>query len=105
MPDARPARRLNRASWDSLAAAHGADRYYDDAGLVAGADTLREREAAGVREAVRAVAGLDVLHVQRHIGHDTISLARRGGRVTGVDFSPASLAKARELARRSGARI
>ena len=105
MPDARTARRLNRAYWDSLAAVHGADRYYDDDGLVAGADTLRELESAGVREAVGAVAGLDVLHVQCHIGHDTISLARRGGRVTGVDFSPASLERARELARRSGARI
>ena len=105
MPDARTARRLNRAYWDSLAAAHGADRYYDDEGLVAGADTLRELESAGVRESVGAVAGLDVLHVQCHIGHDTISLARRGGRVTGVDFSPASLERARELARRSGTQI
>lgn len=105
MPDARTARRLNRAYWDSLAAVHGADRYYDDEALVAGADTLRELESAGVRESVGAVAGLDVLHVQCHIGHDTISLARRGARVTGVDFSPASLERARELARRSGARI
>jgi SAM-dependent methyltransferase len=105
MPDARTARRLNRAYWDSLAAVHGDDRYYDDEALVAGADTLRGLEAAGVREAVGAVAGLDVLHVQCHIGHDTISLARRGGRVTGVDFSPASLARARELARRSGVQI
>jgi SAM-dependent methyltransferase len=102
MPDTRTARRLNRAYWDSLAAVHGADARYDDAALVAGADTIRDVEAAGVREAVGAVAGLDVLHVQCHIGHDTISLARRGARVTGVDFSPASLAKARDLARRSG---
>jgi SAM-dependent methyltransferase len=105
MPDARTARRLNRAYWDSLAAVHGADRYYDDEALVAGADTLRELEATGIREAVGAVAGLDVIHVQCHIGHDTISLARRGGRVIGVDFSPASLERARELARRSDARI
>jgi SAM-dependent methyltransferase len=104
MPDARTARRLNRAYWDSLAAVHGADRYYDDESLVAGADTLGELELAGVREAVGAVAGLDVLHVQCHIGHDTISLARRGARVTGVDFSPASLERARDLARRAGVR-
>jgi SAM-dependent methyltransferase len=102
MPDARTARRLNRAYWDSLAAVHGSDRYYDDEALVGGADTLRELESAGIREAVGAVAGLDVLHVQCHIGHDTISLARRGARVTGVDFSPASLEHARDLARRSG---
>jgi SAM-dependent methyltransferase len=102
MHDERTARRLNRAYWDSLAAVHGADAVYDDESLVAGADTLTDLDAAGIREAVGAVAGLDVIHVQCHIGHDTISLARRGARVTGVDFSPASLAKARDLARRSG---
>jgi SAM-dependent methyltransferase len=101
MPDARAARRLNRAYWDSLAAVHGNDRVYDDEALIAGRDTLTDREANGIRESVGAVAGLDVLHVQCHIGHDTISLARRGARVVGADFSPASVEKARDLARRS----
>ena len=98
--DRGTARRLNRAHWDALASAHGQDAYYDSEALVAGADTLREAEAAGVREAVGAVAGLDVLHLQCHIGFDSISLARRGARVVGADFSPASLEKARALARR-----
>lgn len=102
MHDERTARRLNRAYWDSLAAVHGADAIYDDEALVAGGDTLSELDTSGIREAVGAVAGLDVVHVQCHIGHDTISLARRGARVTGVDFSPAAIAKARDLARRSG---
>jgi SAM-dependent methyltransferase len=105
MTDARVARRLNRAYWDALAAVHGSDAYYDDEALIAGRDTLGERESAGVREAVGAVAGLDVVHLQCHIGYDTISLARRGARVTGVDFSPASLEKARDLARRSGVEV
>jgi SAM-dependent methyltransferase len=100
MPDARTARRINRAHWDALAAAHGQDAVYDSEALIAGADSLHEAEAAGVREAVGAVAGLDVLHLQCHIGFDAISLARRGARVVGVDFSPASLEKARTLARR-----
>ena len=100
MPDARTARRINRAHWDALAAAHGQDAVYDSEALIAGADSLHEAEAAGVREAVGAVAGLDVLHLQCHIGFDAISLARRGARVVGADFSPASLEKARTLARR-----
>jgi SAM-dependent methyltransferase len=98
--DARTARRINRAHWDALAAAHGQDVYYDTEALVAGADSLRDAETAGVREAVGAVAGLDVLHLQCHIGFDAVSLARRGARVVGVDFSPASLEKARAIARR-----
>jgi SAM-dependent methyltransferase len=102
MPDARTARRINRAHWDALAAAHGQDAYYDSEALIAGRDSLSEVEAAGIREAIGAVAGLDVLHLQCHIGFDAISLARRGARVVGVDFSPASLEKARGLARRCG---
>ena len=46
-----------------------------------------------------------MLHLQCHIGFDSISLARRGARVTGADFSPASLAKARELAERAGVEV
>src|SRR5919199_4522701 len=100
MPAPRAARRLNRAHWDALAAAHGDDAMYDDEALIAGRDTIRELEAAGIREAVGAVAGLDVIHVQCHIGHDTISLARRRARVTGVDFSRVAVERARDLARR-----
>jgi SAM-dependent methyltransferase len=102
MPDARAARRLNRAHWDALASLHGQDAYYDEEALVAGADTLGEHEAAGVREAVGAVAGLDVIHLQCHIGFDTISLARRGARAVGVDFSHVAVERARDLARRCG---
>src|SRR5919107_3419688 len=99
--DQGTARRINRAHWDALAQAHGhGDPIYDVEALVAGADSLSEAEAAGVREAVGAVAGLDVLHLQCHIGFDAISLARRGARVVGADFSPAALEKARTLARR-----
>jgi SAM-dependent methyltransferase len=106
MPDARIARRINRAHWDALAQAHGhGDPIYDVDALIAGADSLHEAETAGVREAVGAVAGLDVLHLQCHIGFDAISLARRGARVVGADFSPAALDKARTLARRTEQRV
>jgi SAM-dependent methyltransferase len=103
--DPTTARRINRARWDALAAVHGQDRIYDTEALVAGADSLREAETAGIREAVGAVAGLDVLHLQCHIGFDSVSLARRGARVVGVDFSPGSLEKARALARRCEVRV
>src|SRR3954464_2988408 len=106
MPDARTARRINRAHWDALADAHGhGDPIYDIEALIAGADSLHEAEAAGVREAVGAVAGLDVMHLQCHIGFDAISLARRGARVVGVDFSPAAPEKARTLARGCEVRV
>ena len=98
-------RETNRAHWDALAAVHGQDGYYDAEALIGGADSLGGHEDAAVREAVGEVAGLDVLHLQCHIGFDSISLARRGARVTGADFSPASLAKGRELAARAGVEV
>jgi len=49
---------------------------------------------------------LDVLHLQCHIGTDTVSLSRLGPRSTiGLDFSPAALQAARALAHRVGADV
>lgn len=50
--------------------------------------------------------GLDVVHLQCHIGTDTVSLARLGPRSTwGLDFSPAALRAARQLAVRAQAEV
>lgn len=52
------------------------------------------------------ISGLDVVHLQCHIGTDTVSLARLGPRsVTGLDFSPAGINAARGLAARAAARV
>jgi SAM-dependent methyltransferase len=48
------------------------------------------------------VTGLAGVHLQCHIGTDTISLARLGARMTGLDFSPASLEQARGLSETAG---
>jgi SAM-dependent methyltransferase len=45
------------------------------------------------------VRGKSLLHLQCHFGLDTLSWARRGARVTGVDFSERAVAHARRLAR------
>jgi len=95
----------NRTYWNALATVHGQDAYYDSAGLIAGGSSLGSDEEAALREAVGDVAGLDAIHIQCHIAHDSISMARRGARVTGVDLSPAALAKARDLAERSGVEL
>ena len=48
------------------------------------------------------LTGSRVVRLQCHLGTDTLSLARAGADVTGVDFSPAALAAARDLAERAG---
>ena len=51
------------------------------------------------------VAGLDAVHLQCHIGTDTLSLARLGARMTGLDFSEPALEVARRLAADCGQAI
>lgn len=88
----------NRARWDEMATLHSGAGLYDLDGLVAGRDDLRPWEDAELG----AVHGLDVLHLQCHIGTDTVALARRGARTVGLDFSPAALEVAGKLAARCG---
>ncbi len=96
---------INRAWWDGAAAIHGNDPIYDTKALIAGADSLSQEEETAIAVSVGSVDGLDVIHIQCHIGFDTISLARRGARITGLDFSPVALAKAEELATLAGAEV
>jgi SAM-dependent methyltransferase len=51
------------------------------------------------------VSGLDVLHLQCHIGCDAITIARQGARVTGVDFSPTALRRFHALAEQCGVEV
>ncbi len=90
--------RLNRAWWDERVPIHAASDFYDLDGFVAGHDTLLDFES----EAVGDVDGLDLVHLQCHLGMDTLSWARRGARVTGLDFSAPAIETARGLAERLG---
>lgn len=91
---------VNRAFWDEIAPHHAASEYYGIERFVSTRDSLGSIEGAELG----SVADLTVCHLQCHIGLDTISLARRGAIVTGVDFSAASLQVARDLAERTDAR-
>jgi SAM-dependent methyltransferase len=90
--------RLNRAWWDERAPIHAAGDFYDVDGFIAGRDTLLPFED----ELVGDVDGLDLVHLQCHMGMDTLSWARRGARVTGLDFSAPAIETARGLAERIG---
>jgi len=93
---------INRANWDSRAPIHvgayGIERYLADARALS--DVVRFDQPL-----LGDITGLDVVHLQCHIGTDTLSLHRLGARVTGVDLSEVSLRHARELAARTGADI
>jgi SAM-dependent methyltransferase len=95
--------RLNLAWWDERAALHGDDgMFYDVEAFLAGRSALSERELTEISLAAGDVAGLDVLHLHCHLGMGTLSLARFGARVTGVDFSPVAIERARSIAEAAG---
>lgn len=87
---------LNRAHWNDRADMHARDAtgFYRVDAFKAGADTLTPIESAELG----VVEGKTLLHLQCHFGLDTLSLARRGARVTGLDFSSRAIVHARRLA-------
>jgi 2-polyprenyl-3-methyl-5-hydroxy-6-metoxy-1,4-benzoquinol methylase len=85
---------LNRENWDDRVRIHAVSNFYDLPGFRAGASTLRSFELDEVGD----VSGKRLLHLQCHMGQDTLSWARRGADVTGLDFSRAAVRTARTLA-------
>jgi SAM-dependent methyltransferase len=85
---------LNRAWWDERVPLHVASDFYDVEAFKAGASTLRDFELEDVGD----VSGRSLLHLQCHFGLDTLSWARRGARVTGLDFSEPAIEAACRLA-------
>lgn len=88
----------NRAWWDERVPSHADSEMYDLDGFVDGTTPDRLRPYEGDELGVDP-AGLDFLHLQCHLGTDTLSWARRGAKVTGLDFSAPAIEQARALAR------
>jgi SAM-dependent methyltransferase len=95
---------INRANWDERAPAHAKSPGYNVADFL--------RDPAYLSGVVRFdlpllgdISGLRGVHLQCHIGTDTLSLSRLGARMSGLDFSAPALEEARALAAGSGAEI
>lgn len=97
--------RINRANWDSRAPIHAAAPSYEIPRLLSD-PTAISQVVAFDRPRLGELTGDDVVHLQCHIGTDTLSLHRLGAAsVTGVDLSPVSLAQARKVAAAAGVAI
>jgi SAM-dependent methyltransferase len=88
----------NRAMWDERVPIHVEGEFYDLAGFAQGKSSNLPFEV----EELGDVTGRSLVHLQCHIGKDTLSWARRGASVSGLDFSEPAIEAARELARRIG---
>lgn len=88
----------NQARWDESVAIHVVSEGYDMEGFLHGEKALYPVETDEVGD----VTGKTLLHLQCHFGMDTLSWARLGAQVTGLDFSEPAVEQARELAARIG---
>ncbi len=94
-------RETNRANWDSRVDSHygsdvyGIDRFASDPEFVG---SVVRFDATKMPD----IAGAKLLHLQCHIGTDTIGLARLGAEVTGIDLSPKSIEAAQRISAESG---
>ena len=89
---------LNRAHWDERVPIHIGSAFYDVDGFRAGGSTLRPFEV----EEVGDVTGKRLAHLQCHFGLDTLSWARAGASVAGLDFSGPAVDAATGLAEETG---
>jgi 2-polyprenyl-3-methyl-5-hydroxy-6-metoxy-1,4-benzoquinol methylase len=84
----------NRELWNKRVAIHVKSEFYDVPSFRKGKTSLHETEL----KALGNVRGKSLLHLQCHFGMDTLSWAREGAQVTGVDFSQDAIGHARALA-------
>jgi len=89
---------VNRSHWNELTPVHKNSAFYDLPGFLAGRNVLDPV----ARDALGDVREKSLLHLQCHFGLDTMSWARMGARVTGVDFSEEAISVAEGIAHQAG---
>ncbi|MGI2260942.1 class I SAM-dependent methyltransferase [Shewanella sp. GXUN23E] len=90
---------INRRGWDARTRIHLNSRFYDVPGFLGGNSSLNCIELAAIGD---DVTGKSLLHLQCHFGLDTLSWARLGASVTGLDLSCQAIEQATALTRQTG---
>jgi SAM-dependent methyltransferase len=86
-------RKTNQEWWNEAAQVHAQGEAYQLQAFKEGMSKLHPLERAEVGE----VGGKKLLHLQCHFGLDTLSWARLGAHVTGIDFADKAIAIAQAL--------
>jgi len=90
---------INRQAWNLRTPVHLGSEFYDVKSFLEGKSSLNDIELGLLGD----IKGKSLLHLQCHFGQDTISLARMGAHVTGVDLSDKAIEAANDLSRQTGA--
>lgn len=85
--------KTNKNSWNQRVETHFNSKFYDVPGFLSGQSSLNDIELVGLTD----VKGQSMLHLQCHFGLDSLSWARLGADVTGVDISDEAIKKANQL--------
>ncbi len=88
---------INRELWNKRTESHIKSEFYDVASFLNGKSSLNKSEL----DLLGDVSGKSLLHLQCHFGLDSLSLARLGAEVTGVDLSPQAIIEAEKLAKQT----
>ncbi|HEY0730862.1 MAG TPA: class I SAM-dependent methyltransferase, partial [Chitinophagaceae bacterium] len=83
----------NKALWNQRTTVHKDSSFYDVPSFMKGKNSLTPIELNELGD----VTGKKILHLQCHFGMDSLSLARMGAEVTGVDLSDEAISEARHL--------
>ena len=85
---------INKETWNKKTEFHVDSDFYDNENFIKGKSSLNDIEL----NLLGNVKEKSILHLQCHFGQDTISLARLGATVTGVDLSDKAIETAKKLA-------
>ncbi len=85
---------INKQTWNNKTQVHTQSQFYNNQAFLNGLSSLNDIELGLLGD----VKGKKILHLQCHFGQDTISLARMGAEVTGVDFSDKAIDVAKGIA-------
>ncbi|MDX5320281.1 MAG: class I SAM-dependent methyltransferase [Bacteroidota bacterium] len=89
---------INQNSWNTWADSNYASDFYRMEAFLKGENSLKEPELKLLGE----VKGQRILHLQCHFGQDSLSLARMGAKVTGIDLSTRAIELAKNLNQQLG---
>ena len=85
--------KINKQTWNNKTEVHIASDFYDNKSFLEGKSTLNSIEL----DLLGDLKDKKILHLQCHFGQDSLSLARMGAKVTGVDLSDKAIEKATEF--------
>ena len=83
----------NKKIWDGRVETHMASEFYDNESFLKGRNSLNKIEL----DVLGDIRNQSIAHLQCHFGQDSLSMARMGAKVTGVDLSDKAIEQAKQL--------